>query len=115
MGGGGGNNPPVADAGADQSGQTGDVLTFDGTGSFDPDGDPISYAWDFGDGATDTGSVVTHSYAAAGTYIVTLTGGRTARPVTPIPRRWTITDPPSGETVYLTIVGNQTPRRDLDP
>ena len=29
--------------------------------------------WDFGDGASETGQVVSHTYTAAGTYTVTLT------------------------------------------
>ncbi len=37
---------------------------FDGSQSTDPDGQIVSYAWDFGDGFTDTGAVVTHEYAA---------------------------------------------------
>ncbi len=32
----------------------------------------ITYAWDFGDGATDPGTSPTHLYAAAGSYTVTL-------------------------------------------
>ncbi|MBN1483586.1 MAG: PKD domain-containing protein, partial [Chloroflexia bacterium] len=34
---------------------------------------PIDYAWAFGDGGTAAGAVVTHSYAATGTYVVVLT------------------------------------------
>ncbi|HMQ31885.1 MAG TPA: PKD domain-containing protein [Chloroflexaceae bacterium] len=39
-------------------------------GASDPDGDPISFAWDFGDGHTATGDVVTHTFADNGTYTV---------------------------------------------
>ncbi len=37
------------------------------------DGAPITGSWDFGDGGTDSGSVVSHTFTAAGTYTVTLT------------------------------------------
>jgi PKD repeat protein len=36
-------------------------------------GDSVSYAWDFGDGATSSGQAVAHSYAEAGLYTVTVT------------------------------------------
>jgi PKD repeat protein len=34
---------------------------------------PLSYAWDFGDGATDMGVTATHTYLAEGMYTITLT------------------------------------------
>jgi PKD repeat protein len=46
---------------------------FDGSASNDTDGNIVNYAWDFGDGATAGAPVVDHTYAAAGTYTVTLT------------------------------------------
>ncbi len=96
------NQAPVANAGPDQSGLTTDTFTLDGTGSFDPDSDPIvSYDWDFGDGNTDSGSIVAHSYAAGGTYVVTLTvsdGSLTDGDTAVI----TVNDPPTGgASVYL--------------
>ncbi|MEQ1785490.1 MAG: PKD domain-containing protein [Acidimicrobiales bacterium] len=48
-------------------------VDFDGTGSTDGDGVIASYAWAFGDGGTAIGATPSHSYAAAGTYNVTLT------------------------------------------
>lgn len=51
-------------------------ITFDASGTFDPDGSISEYAWDFdGDGLFDqttTDPVVTHSYSVAGTKSVTL-------------------------------------------
>ncbi len=67
------NDPPVADAGANQSVQEDDAVTFDGSGSSDPDGDTLSYQWDFGDGQTGTGIAPTHAYSYGDTFTVTLT------------------------------------------
>lgn len=49
------------------------ACSFDGSSSSDPDGTIASYAWNFGDGATGTGPTAAHTYAASGTYTVTLT------------------------------------------
>ncbi|WP_152187782.1 PKD domain-containing protein [Georgenia satyanarayanai] len=49
------------------------AVAVDGRGSSDPDGTVASHAWTFGDGASATGAEVDHTYAAAGTYDVTLT------------------------------------------
>lgn len=47
------------------------LVTFDASGSHDPDGAITGYQWDFGDGATGTGSTVSHTFMS-GTYTVTL-------------------------------------------
>ena len=51
------------------------ACSFDAGASDDPDGDIVRYDWDFGDesSALDAGAVVSHTYAAEGTYTVTLT------------------------------------------
>ena len=59
------------------------ACSFFGTGSSDPNGDTITYVWNWGDNtATSTGVTPSHTYAADGTYTVTLfvtdTWGRTA-------------------------------------
>jgi len=48
-------------------------ITFNASASTDPDGSIVSYEWDFGDGETASGKVVTHAYSDAGSYTVTLT------------------------------------------
>jgi chitodextrinase len=65
-------SPPVADAGGPYSGVTWFPVTFDGTGSTDPDGDIQAYGWDFGDGLTASGATVMHAYLQPGTNTVVL-------------------------------------------
>ncbi len=65
------NRPPTADAGPDQVVNTSQV-SFDGTGSSDPDGSIASYTWYFGDNTTGTGPTPTHTYDDDGLYLVTL-------------------------------------------
>jgi len=48
-------------------------VTFDASLSTDSDGRIVSYAWNFGDGSQGSGALVKHSYAADGSYTVTLT------------------------------------------
>jgi PKD repeat protein len=52
----------------------GETVTFDATPSVDPDGDIVSYVWDFGDENTirEEEPIVTHSYTTAGDYEVVL-------------------------------------------
>lgn len=42
-----GNRAPVANAGPDQDVKTGSTVYLDGTGSYDPDDDSITYSWAF--------------------------------------------------------------------
>ena len=65
------NQPPTA---AFTSSANGFTASFDGSGSSDPDGSVASYSWDFGDGSSaGSGATPQHTYAAPGTYQVTLT------------------------------------------
>ena len=63
---------PIANAGGPYSGFVGVPVMFNGSGSSDPDGGVLTYAWSFGDGNTGTGATPSHIYAAAGSYPVTL-------------------------------------------
>jgi prepilin-type N-terminal cleavage/methylation domain-containing protein len=69
-----GNRPPRAVAWtASSTAKVNTVVSFDGRNSIDPNGDALSYAWNFGDNTTATGSTAGRAYAAAGTYTITLT------------------------------------------
>jgi hypothetical protein len=67
------NLPPVAVIAAPSSGAKRENLTFDGSGSSDPDGTIVSWEWDFGDNKTGSGEIVVHKFTKSGTYTVTLT------------------------------------------
>ncbi|MBL8470958.1 MAG: PKD domain-containing protein [Rhodocyclaceae bacterium] len=68
------NQPPTAVASvAPGNGTTDTVFAFDGSTSSDADGNIVSYAWSFGDGATATGATATHRYNSGGVFTVTLT------------------------------------------
>jgi len=65
--------PPVAVIVAPSSGVVNENVTFDGSGSSDPDGTIVSYLWKFGDGDTSTLIEPTHNYTLTGIYSVRLT------------------------------------------
>ena len=69
-----GNVAPLAYAGSDQSTDEGTLVSFTGviTDTDTPTGHTV--LWDFGDGATTTGTLTpTHTYGDNGTFTVTLT------------------------------------------
>jgi serine protease len=68
------DNPPTANFTFSCSGL---VCSFNGSGSTDDNG-ISSYSWNFGDGTTGSGATPSKTYAAAGTYSVTLTVRDTA-------------------------------------
>ena len=80
---------------------------FDASQSADGDGEILSYAWDFGDGAGGSGVTTSRTYAAGGTYTVGLTvsddlgaTGSTSQPVTV-----SATDPPPPDEVITLAAG----------
>lgn len=68
------NLPPVAAASASPTqGPTPLTVNFSSAGSSDPEGQPLSYSWNFGDGTTSTEANPSHTYAVAGPYQARLT------------------------------------------
>jgi len=65
--------PVAALVGGNASQFAGDPLMFDGSRSTDSDGRIVLYSWDFGDGAFENGSLISHIFALPGTYNVRLT------------------------------------------
>ncbi|MDP2983890.1 MAG: PKD domain-containing protein [Candidatus Latescibacter sp.] len=67
------NVPPIVEAGTNQEVFVGDTVQFNGSFT-DPGSDTHAIEWDFGDGATTSGTLTpTHVYSNKGTYTVTLT------------------------------------------
>jgi PKD repeat protein len=68
------NQAPIATAAADvTSGPAPLAVNFSSAGSVDPEGQPLAYSWDFGDGTTSTAANPAHTYTGAGQYTVRLT------------------------------------------
>ncbi len=47
-------------------------MSFSSAGSIDPEGQSLTYSWDFGDSSSSTAANPTHTYTIAGRYIVRL-------------------------------------------
>jgi len=67
---------PVANfAWSPETPEVSETVTFNASASYDPGGDITLYNWDFGDGSTSVDTldpIITHNYATAGIYSVTL-------------------------------------------
>lgn len=101
------NKPPVAVIDGPYSGEVGKSIYFYSAGSYDPDGDPLTYSWRFGDGGTSTSSNPIHVYSSAGTYTVSLTvsdgRGGSSSASTPCTITKPYVPPPEPEPSFLTI------------
>ena len=49
------------------------TCSFNAGGSTDPDNDPLTYSWTFGDGQSGTGITASRTYTSTGSKTVTLT------------------------------------------
>lgn len=67
------NEAPVAVAASDRTGGVAPVtVTFDGSASYDPDGDPVSYEWAVDGSRISTTAVQSWTFDQPGTYTVAL-------------------------------------------
>jgi hypothetical protein len=68
------NEPPIADANGPYSAKEGDLVFFDSSSCYDPDGTIEFYRWNFGDGSSEILiSNPSHKYETAGEFEATLT------------------------------------------
>jgi hypothetical protein len=105
------NNPPngtiLAPTG-DETITAGGAVNFEGS-AVDPDGDDMTYLWDFGDGITTTVLVPgDHTYSDAGSYTVTFTATDSHGASDPTPDTRLITvEAASGSEATFTMVQQQ--------
>jgi PKD repeat protein len=78
---------------------------LDGSASSDPDGSITAYAWTLGDGRTASGKAVRHTYAAAGSYNVTLTVTDNAGATNTAGRSVSVTAPSTASSA-VTLTGS---------
>lgn len=84
------------------------VCSFDAAGSSDPEGPIAQYSWTFGDGSTATGAQVSRTYAADGTYNVTLSvrdsASQTASTTKAVAVQYVFTPPTASFTASCTAL-----------
>ncbi len=64
--------PPTAATDGPYASLEGSAVAMSAAASSDPDGDALTYAWDFGDGALASGVTASHTYTQNGVYTVRL-------------------------------------------
>jgi energy-coupling factor transporter ATP-binding protein EcfA2 len=72
-GGAGINFPPIAKISAPSEGYVGQEIFFDGSQSFDQNGDPLEYSWDFGNSEIIRGQKISYIFKNPGDYLINLT------------------------------------------
>lgn len=104
------NHPPVADPGGPYGGTVGLPVSFDGSGSHDPEGGSLVFHWTFGDGGVGSGERPAYAYGSAGTYTVTLDVTDDGIPnLTGIASTWAgISNPTGTDQVTLLAVQDNT-------
>lgn len=102
------NKPPVA---AISSTCATTDCDFSSAGSGDPDGNIVSYEWDFGDQTTGSGATAQHSYASPGTYTARLTVTDNDGATATATRTVTATAAPTGFVAAASANANTTAHR----
>ncbi|NTV13167.1 MAG: DUF1566 domain-containing protein [Desulfobulbaceae bacterium] len=68
------NAPPVAEAGTNQQVRTGAVAHLNGSGSYDPEGDSLTYAWSFLSRPAGSSAQLANATSASPTFTADLSG-----------------------------------------
>lgn len=111
------NRPPVARIAAPACATVGEAVSLDASGTSDPDGDTLSYTWDYGDGTAPaklTFPRATHTYNRVGNYTVRMTaedgkgGSNSATAPLTVVQKFVLTDK-GGKVLFDTAKANLKP------
>tara|TARA_B110000037_G_scaffold170915_1_gene193934 strand:- start:303 stop:1178 length:876 start_codon:yes stop_codon:yes gene_type:complete len=68
------NGDPIANAGSDRSVTTGDTVQLDGSGSVDPDGDPLNFQWAIVSAPSNSTSSISNGSSALAVFVADVDG-----------------------------------------
>lgn len=113
------NTGPVANAGQDDTVDPGDLVVLNGSLSYDPEGDPLTYEWSFasvpqGSSAflADPGTALPNFTAdVAGTYVITLVVSDGVASSSPDAVQITAREPSSGDCLSCETAATELRRR----
>ena len=121
------NSPPIAEfTVTPATGPAPLTVQYDATATTDPDGDPLTYGWTFGDSTTGSGVSGFHTYSTAGTYTIQLVVTDSRGNATSVSRSVLVTEPenalpnasfnavPTTGAAPLSVVFNATASNDSD-
>ncbi len=98
------NQPPVANAGPDQTVKVGRTVTLDGSASFDPESGPLSFQWRIVSAPTGSTATLVGAHTASPTFVADIVGDYVIELVVTDNRRQT-----SSDQVLVKAVENRAP------
>jgi len=101
------NTPPVATVGPDMQVGVGEVVQLDGTGSNDPDGNPLTYLWSFVTRPAGSSAILSGANSASASFTPDVGGEYVVR--------LTVSDGSSSSTDDCTISANALPVANAGP